>query len=263
MDDYLSDTPLTVRGQQDAKALGSRLKELHNATSIYVSPLYRCLETARMIAEGAGLHDLELKVEPGLMEWTVTSGGKAPTVLSHQELVVAGFKISREYKPSMKASDINDRETTRDYSRRSEVTFKHCLRDHELTTGEGTMLVVAHQLTVLTLSISLVDSRIPFVLELLQHGAKLPYLGHVRLSRDGHLWDQEFLVFASKGDREKYTEVYRKVQQMSRRMGYKYWDTVAYFALNAVFTRFPSLLFYLAKGKTCWTRLSFQEGSCS
>ncbi|XP_066950747.1 ubiquitin-associated and SH3 domain-containing protein A-like [Macrobrachium rosenbergii] len=170
-------------GQDDAQNLGSIMTNAHNITSIYVSPVYRCMEAARKIEEGASLHNIKMKIDPGLLEWAATFG----EVLSLEELLRAGFNISQESEPLMEATDINVRETMKDYCIRSQRTFTHCLEDHRQTAREGTMLVVAHQMTMLKIPIDSAKERIPFFLELVQLGAKLPYLGHVWLSKDGNI----------------------------------------------------------------------------
>lgn len=67
------------------------------------------METARKIIEGTSLHNIKMKIDPGLLEWAATFGGELPEVLSRRELRRDGFNISQEYEPSMEATDINVR----------------------------------------------------------------------------------------------------------------------------------------------------------
>ncbi|XP_066945238.1 ecdysteroid-phosphate phosphatase-like [Macrobrachium rosenbergii] len=257
-EDYRTDAPLTKRGQDDARAMGSVMKTA-NITSIYVSPAYRCLETARKIIEGASLQHVELKLEPGLLEWIATFGGKFPEVFSRQELLDAGFNISQEYKPYMEATFINRKETTKDYYERTHHTLMHCLEDHEDTAREGTVLIVAHQMTVLTIPTDSAKARFPFFLELVSLGGKLPYLGHVWLSKVGKIWHDDYMAFAKKEDKQKYLKFYNRIQFLCLILKCKLWDKLPYFVLNSIIRLNPKFLTQIDRLKKNWDRLTFDE----
>jgi ubiquitin-associated and SH3 domain-containing protein len=60
------DTPLTVKGEHQAKYVGKDLQRKgFNIDYCYASPAYRCVQTARNVLEGQNRPDLPINVETG------------------------------------------------------------------------------------------------------------------------------------------------------------------------------------------------------
>lgn len=180
---WRNDTPLTVLGETLAQSVGSSLKAGGvKVSNVFVSPAYRCLQTAAGIVKGMGLEkEMPLSIESGLFEWTGFFNGRWPNLLTAVE---AGdfFNIKQEYKPTVSRSELEEcsKETIDEYYERSFRTTKELLKN-----CEGDVLIVAHGASLETCTRQLIGkekrSR-QFLLGDLIH--KIPYLGAVALEQN-------------------------------------------------------------------------------
>jgi broad specificity phosphatase PhoE len=67
--EWLTDSPLTVRGERQSLSTGRKLLQLGCAIDYcYSSPAYRSIQTANKILEGQGLKAVPINIEPGMTE---------------------------------------------------------------------------------------------------------------------------------------------------------------------------------------------------
>ena len=227
MHDYDLDTPLTARGMKEAEELGRRIRESGtNISSIYCSPAFRCILTAMSIAKGAGLADLKINVEQGLYEWTGYLLDGIGPLMTLEELLDYGINVSSDYSVYMNASDIDRKELLKDFISRQVSVTKHCLDDDLSKGGNGTVLMVAHKLSVRGASRVIADKKDPGGIKAFWLSEANDYLCHemVQKRNDGE-WQHEILPFAEKKVRDKYWEKYDERRAVYKRYCAKYWDT--------------------------------------
>jgi ubiquitin-associated and SH3 domain-containing protein len=146
VDAWVQDVPLTSLGQFQAQLVGSSFKDHQvNFTKIFVSPAYRCLQTAKGILTSMGIEEeLPLNVEYGLFEYLGWYGGNLPNWFSKKEMS-ENFNIDQNYKPIMSRSQLEDAgsllssESVNSFYNRSSSTMKEILKNLE-----GDILVVTH-----------------------------------------------------------------------------------------------------------------------
>jgi len=139
--DWENDSPLTTIGNLQASLVGSSLKRNGvKFTQVFVSPSYRCLQTATAVVEAMGLN-VQLNVDYGLFEWINLYKDGMPKFLTEEERSLI-FKVNKNYEPIMSKSELLSikRESFIDefYDRNSRVTREI------LSRVEGDVLIVAH-----------------------------------------------------------------------------------------------------------------------
>lgn len=153
--DWECDTPLTTIGNFQAQLVGSSLKS-HGVkfTNVFVSPSYRCLETAKSVLVGMGLeNELPLNVDYGLFEYIGMYKndelknipdiffGRLPNFLSEKERA-AIFNVNESYKPSMSRNELYaiEKESLKEefYDRNAKATIEI------LSKFDGDILIVGH-----------------------------------------------------------------------------------------------------------------------
>ncbi|KAL3856218.1 hypothetical protein ACJMK2_010995 [Sinanodonta woodiana] len=140
--DNVKDAPLTTIGQMQTLITGEFLQE--NGTVInhvYVSPAFRCVQTATGILKGLGV-SLPLHIEPGLFEWMGWYQLGLPKWFTPQELQQHGFNVDTSYVPYISGPKLDYDETIELYYKRSGEIAKKILKKHELDGGN--VLIVGH-----------------------------------------------------------------------------------------------------------------------
>jgi probable phosphoglycerate mutase len=118
-----ADIPLTERGERDAVELGAHLKGL-SFKQVWMSPLQRARQTAKLIGFGAGA-----AIEPDLMEWDYGSyeGRRAAEVQAERP----GWDLFRDGCPGG--------ESLQDLAARAERVIE------KIRMAAGDTLIVAHR----------------------------------------------------------------------------------------------------------------------
>ena len=126
----------------------------------------------------------------------------------------------------MKAADIDRKELLKDFISRQVVVTKHCLDDDLRRGGNGTVLMVAHKLSVRGASRVIADKKDPGGIEAFWLSEANDYLCHelVKRGKDGE-WQHEILPFAEEKTINEYWEKYKKRRAVFKRSCAKYWDT--------------------------------------
>jgi len=139
--DWENDSPLTNLGNFQASLVGSSLKSNGiNFTQVFVSPSYRCLQTATAVVE-AMESKVQLNIDYGLFEWVNLYKAGMPKFLTEEQRALI-FNVNRNYEPIMSKSELLSikRESFLDefYDRNSRVTREI------LSRVEGDVLIVGH-----------------------------------------------------------------------------------------------------------------------
>lgn len=182
------DTPLTVLGEHVAELVGSSMKSSGvKVSNVFVSPAFRCLQTARGVVKGLGLEkELIFCVEPGLYEWTGFYSGRSPQLLNDEEASKV-FNVDRSYQPAFSLIDLENAstETVHDYYDRSFKTTSEILK-----RCEGDVLIVAHGASLETCTRQLIGKEkrsTRFLIgELIN---KIPYLGAIAMEQNGNSFE--------------------------------------------------------------------------
>lgn len=181
-EDWEKDSPLTTLGSFQSQQVGMSFKNFGvNFSKVFVSPSYRCVQTASEILNAMELENLPMNVEYGLFEWCVWYEMGLPNFLSEKELGVI-FNINENYKPVMNRDDLEEitKESLEDFYTRSSSTMKQLLSycDDE---DDGDILIVAHAINLESCTRELVgkDQRSRAELRTLLMG--IPYLAVVTL----------------------------------------------------------------------------------
>lgn len=179
------DTPLTKLGEYQASLIGSSLKDSGiSFKHVFVSPAYRCLQTATNILTALGVEtELPLNIEYGLFEWIGFYKDNMPQWLLEQE---AGklFNINMEYVPVVtrheyQTSDSESLEEIYDLNSRVTIEF--------LKKYEGNILIVAHGANLETCTRELLGKAKRPWAELRLLLAKVPYLGAMAMEQSNDL----------------------------------------------------------------------------
>lgn len=179
------DTALTRFGEIQAQFVGSSLKKSGiKFTRVFVSPAYRCLETATGVLKGmSAVQDFPLNIDPGLFEWTgFLKGGLAKTVFLSPEEAANIFNVNLSYQPIMNQSQLD--------SCMSESIDEFYDRNHQTTVKiiekcEGDILIVGHGIGLETYTRQLLskEKRSWETLKVLV--PNIPYLAAVAIEQTG------------------------------------------------------------------------------
>jgi ubiquitin-associated and SH3 domain-containing protein len=146
-EDWRTDGPLTKIGGFQSQLVGSELKNNDvKFTKVFVSPAYRCLETAQGILNAMNV-DLPMKVEYGLYEWLgYCKRFKIgfPKFLAIDKMKKI-FNVDMNYKPILTCDQLekNLDETLEDLYNRNSSVMKEIFNN-----SEGDILVVAHGISI-------------------------------------------------------------------------------------------------------------------
>lgn len=168
------DTPLTKQGEYQASLVGSSLKDSGMKFShVFVSPAYRCLQTAKCALKAMGMEDLTLNIEYGLFEWIGFYKNNLPQWLT-EEMAGKTFNINQNYESIISREEYqNSNSETLDeiYDNNSRVTKEI------LAKFDGNVLIFAHGGNLETCTREMLGKpKRPW--DQLKHLlAKVPYLG--------------------------------------------------------------------------------------
>ncbi|KAG5672576.1 hypothetical protein PVAND_002693 [Polypedilum vanderplanki] len=180
-EDWDRDSPLTTLGSFQCQQVGQSLKDFGvNFSKVYVSPSYRCVQTANEVLAAMENYDLQLNVEYGLFEWCLWYEELGlPNFLSEKELGVI-FNVNEEYIPFLKREDLEEilKESLEDFYNRSLSTMRKILSS---TTEEGDILIVAHAINLETCTRELVGKEQRSRAELRNLLMRIPYLACVSI----------------------------------------------------------------------------------
>ncbi|XP_063703820.1 ecdysteroid-phosphate phosphatase-like [Culicoides brevitarsis] len=148
---WIKDTPLTNVGLLQAALIGESMREKEvKIDAVYVSPAFRCVQTADAALRELGLRDvLPLRIDPGLYEWTGFVETHFPQLYTPQELAALGYNIDLSYVPHMSVPQLRDclKETVPDLYKRNHRAMLYVL-EHSRSTGN--ILVVVHAISLET-----------------------------------------------------------------------------------------------------------------
>lgn len=145
------DPPLSARGEEQARALGARLKA-SGVTKVYASPFQRCVRTACLAASGIG-HNVQVHVEPAACErlsvaryWKSKTGPlwqDLPSLASSAGIVDGEQKINTEYEPLFDLSFNTDAypECSAAFAIRCKQAIDHLIRND---INHENILIVGH-----------------------------------------------------------------------------------------------------------------------
>lgn len=196
--DWECDSPLTTLGSYQAQLVGSSLKSYGvKFTNVFVSPSYRCLETAKNVLAGMDLeNEIPLNIEYGLFEYIgmyktdkiesigdIFFGG-LPNFLSEKEQA-AIFKVNSSYKPTMSRSELFaiEKESLNEefYDRNAKATMEI------LRKVDGDVLIVGHAANLDTCTRKLIGKgyRKESKTEMVKLILKIPYLFAIAMEQVG------------------------------------------------------------------------------
>lgn len=177
--DFQDDCPLTTLGELQALLIGEAMKtsKVHFDVA-FASPSLRCVQTLSQILKGFE-SDLEIKIEPGLMEWVAWYQNGLPTWMTPEELFDGGFKIDKTYKPVVRTDELPLRENAAEYYERSYALMKSIIEN-----TKGNVLIVAHATSLPACTRQLTGGKIPHVTEVTRLVQQVPYLACL-MAREG------------------------------------------------------------------------------
>lgn len=180
-DEWEKDSPLTTLGSFQAQLVGSSLKNFGiNFSKVFVSPSYRCLQTASAVLAAMNLdNELPINVEYGLFEWVGWYELGLPVWLSEKELGVI-FNINESYQPIMSRYQLLGipKESLEDFYSRNSSTMSEILKN-----CEGDVLIVAHATNLETCTRKLLGKEPRPRSELRNLLMKIPYLAAVAMEQ--------------------------------------------------------------------------------
>lgn len=172
--DWEKDSPLTTLGNFQAQLVGSSLKTFGvKFSKVFVSPAYRCLQTANGVLTAMSLeNELPLNIEYGLFEWVGWYESGMPTWLSEKEFGVI-FNVNENYQPVMNRSSIDGivKESLDEFYDRNSSTMNEILKN-----CEGDVLIVAHATNLDTCTRQLTGKKPRTRADLRNLLMKVPYL---------------------------------------------------------------------------------------
>lgn len=183
---FKKDSPLTNVGLLQAELIGSAMKDSDvNIHHVFVSPSFRCVQTATNILKGLGLaKEMSLNIEPGLFEWMgwYNENGM-PTWMTTKELQDAGYNINMSYEPLTSPAEVIDTEESCEkyYERNFHATKS--LIDNTKTQG-GNILLVGHAATLDTCTRQLTGKSPRSREEMLPMLRNIPYCSVSMASQD-------------------------------------------------------------------------------
>lgn len=181
IEDWAHDTPLTTLGNIQAKLVGSSLKSSDlKLSKVFVSPSYRCLQTATEVLKGMGLENkLPLNVEYGLFEWMNWYDFGPPNWLTDKEREMY-FKVNNNYEPIVNRKKIQSivKESFTEFADRNAQTTEEILKN-----CEGDILIVAHATNLETCTRRLTGRGHRKMSDLKTILLSIPYLGAVAMQQ--------------------------------------------------------------------------------
>lgn len=174
---YKKDCPLTNVGLLQAELIGSGMKDSElNIHHVFVSPSYRCVQTATNILKGLGLDKaMPLNIEPGLFEWMGWySEYGMPSWMTTEELQDAGYNINMTYEPLTSTSEMVDTEETIEKYYERNYNATKTLIDKTKTQG-GNILIVGHAASLDTCTRQLIGKSPLSGEEMLPMLREIPY----------------------------------------------------------------------------------------
>ena len=180
VDEWVQDSPLTTLGNFQSQLVGSSLKSFGvNFTNVFVSPAYRCLQTANGVISAMGLENgLPLNVEYGLFEWLGWYEGGLPNWLSEKELGVI-FNVNESYNPIVGRNQLVDKnESLEEFYERNSRTMREILKH-----CAGDVLIVAHATNLETCTRQLTGKDPRTRADLRNLLMKIPFLSAVAMEQ--------------------------------------------------------------------------------
>lgn len=179
-EDWEKDSPLTTLGNFQSQQVGQSLKNFGVSFSkVYVSPSYRCVQTASEVLAAMDLYEIPLNIEYGLFEWCLWYELGLPSFLSEKELAVI-FNINETYVPFMKRNDLEAilKESLEEFYSRSLSAMQKILSN----TNDGDILIVAHAISLESCTRELVGKEQRSRADLRNLLMRIPYLASVALT---------------------------------------------------------------------------------
>lgn len=179
-EEWEKDAPLTTLGSFQSQQVGMSFKNFGvNFSKVYVSPSYRCIQTASEILHAMELENIPMNVEYGLFEWCVWYEMGLPQFLSEKELGVI-FNVNENYRSIMNRVDLAEisKESLEDFYTRSSSTMRQLLNNCD---SDGDILIVAHAINLETCTRELVGKEQRSRAELRTLLMSIPYLAVVTL----------------------------------------------------------------------------------
>ncbi|KAI6199485.1 hypothetical protein M3Y96_00632100 [Aphelenchoides besseyi] len=142
---FVNDPPLTRLGQSVAVLRGKSMHYVHFVpAAIYSSPALRCVETAHFIAQALSMK-ADIRIEPGLFDWTGWYMDGVPVWMTVSELVAAGYDVDRNYKPIQTAESVMRlrAENKHEFYRRIQSVITQINKN-----VRGNVLIVGHATTL-------------------------------------------------------------------------------------------------------------------
>jgi ubiquitin-associated SH3 domain-containing protein len=177
-EDWEKDSPLTTLGTFQSQQVGQSLKNFGVTFSkVYVSPSYRCVQTASEVLASMDLYEIPLNIEYGLFEWCLWYEELGlPQFLTEKEMAVI-FNINDNYVPYMKRDDLEAilKETLEDFYNRSLSTMQKILNNND----DGDILIVAHAINLESCTRELVGREQRSRADLRNLLMRVPYLATV------------------------------------------------------------------------------------
>ena len=177
-----TDTALTPLGLKQAGELAQHLGQ-EQLAAVYSSPLKRARETARLIAQ---LHHLPVEIRAGLRE--LDQGGLEGKTYVELREEYAEFMARWQENPA--GVRLPDGESLDELQQRAWAEIERIRQEH----SEGVVVVVSHQLTLLTIICRFLDLSLTSFRRLRQDLASLTILEYeergpalVRLNETYHL----------------------------------------------------------------------------
>ncbi|XP_048202463.1 ubiquitin-associated and SH3 domain-containing protein A [Perognathus longimembris pacificus] len=142
---FENDPPLSSCGIFQARLAGDALLDSGlRVTAVFASPALRCVQTAQHILEELTPEAaLQIRVEPGVSEWTEwEASGATPTFMTPEELRDASFRVDADYRPAVPSSSLAPAESYEEYVRRCTVSMGRI--SAACPPDGGVVLVVGH-----------------------------------------------------------------------------------------------------------------------
>ncbi|XP_072115912.1 ubiquitin-associated and SH3 domain-containing protein A-like isoform X1 [Mobula birostris] len=175
---YKHDAPLSSCGTFQSRLTGEALAEREVPIRfVYSSPALHCVQTAQHLLQGLQQNpQLEIRVEPGLFEWTKWGAAKSiPNFMSVTELKAAGYSVDGSYRVHFPVTSLVPSETYEDYVTRCSAVVQAIL--DSCPEGGGNVLLVGHASTLECCSRKLLELPPRDVKEFVEMIRKIPALG--------------------------------------------------------------------------------------
>lgn len=178
-EEWEKDSPLTTLGNFQSELVGSSFKSFGmKFTKVFVSPAFRCIQTANGVLTAMGLeNELPLNIEYGLFEWLGWYEVGLPSWLSEKEHGVI-FNINENYQPVLEREYLEGilKESLDDFYERNSRTMRELLKN-----CEGDVLIVAHATNLETCTRQLTGKEPRTRADLRNLLMKIPYLAAIAM----------------------------------------------------------------------------------